>query len=65
MLEEILTDDIKEDKMRITMALMDKDASYFCKLFFVAETTQQRCFHADLKNVKKTACQVSSYRVKV
>ena len=67
MLDEILTDVIGKGKMKITKAVMDKDAACHEVLLSRSPETEivycgnhtAKTFHADLEKVKKTPCQVS------
>ena len=68
MLDEILADLIGKEKMTITKAVLDKDASCHEVLLSRSPETDivycgnhtAKTFHADLEKVKKTPCQVST-----
>ena len=70
MLDEILADLIGKEKMKITKAVLDKDAACHEVLLSRSPETDivycgnhtAKTFHADLEKVKKTPCQVSTRR---
>lgn len=73
MLQEILAEVVKEEKMTIAKAVIDKDAACHdvflsicpeAEIVFCGNHTA-KTFHADLEKVKKTPCQVSHCRAKV
>lgn len=68
MLDDILADLIGKEKMTITKAVSDKDAAWHKVLLsrspemdiVYCSNHTAKTFHADLKKVKKTSCQLST-----